>query len=272
MEKAILNIDVLNISQGMNGNYSHQGDLALDIIDCTFFKAPFTSVIKRIYTTNNTVWLESLEKVEYADGTIDYMTIMTMHDNDVSHFTVGQIINQGQTYYEPGIKGKVTGSHIHVAVGKGKFTGNGWHKGKYQLQSKCYAWLINNQYSITKALYLYSDTKIINGIYNWKTSVYTTIESRKKTLEEIAYEVIKGLWGNNPERKKRLIECGYNYNEVQSKVNEILNHVSSIVYIVEKGDYLIKIGKKFNKDWKKIAKNNNIKFPWIIHVGQKLII
>lgn len=272
MEKAILNIDVLNISQGMNGNYSHQGDLALDIIDCTFFKAPFTGIVKRIYTNNNTVWLESLEKVEYADGTVDYMTIMTMHDNDVSNLKVGQTIKQGEIYYEPGIKGKATGSHIHVAVGKGKFTGNGWYQGQYQIQSKCYAWPIYNQYDITKALYLYSDVKIINGIYDWKKSVYTITESKKKTIEELAYEVIKGLWGNNPERKERLTKSGYDYNAVQVKVNEILNPISGITYTVEKGDYLIKIGKKFNKSWKEIAKNNNIKFPWIIHVGQKLII
>lgn len=132
MEKAILNVDVLNISQGMNGEFSHQGDLAIDMTDCTYLRAPFTGVIKRIYTNNNTVWLESLEKVEYADGTMDYMTIMTMHDNDVSNLKVGQTVKQGDIYYEPGIKGKATGSHIHIAVGKGKFTGNGWYQGQYQ--------------------------------------------------------------------------------------------------------------------------------------------
>lgn len=44
----------------------------------------------------------------------------------------------------------------------------------------------------------------------------------KKSIEEVAQEVIQGKWGNNPERKKKLEEAGYDYNKVQSKVNEIL--------------------------------------------------
>ena len=46
--------------------------------------------------------------------------------------------------------------------------------------------------------------------------------SPDKTIEELAQEVIQGKWGNNPERKKKLEEAGYDYNKVQSKVNEIL--------------------------------------------------
>ena len=44
----------------------------------------------------------------------------------------------------------------------------------------------------------------------------------KKSVSTIAKEVISGKWGNNPERKKRLEESGYNYTEVQKKVNELL--------------------------------------------------
>lgn len=43
-----------------------------------------------------------------------------------------------------------------------------------------------------------------------------------KTVEEIAKEVIDGKWGNGTERKKKLTAAGYDYNEVQSKVNELL--------------------------------------------------
>ncbi|MEZ3439082.1 MAG: peptidoglycan DD-metalloendopeptidase family protein [Oscillospiraceae bacterium] len=44
----------------------------------------------------------------------------------------------------------------------------------------------------------------------------------KKTVDEIAQEVIRGDWGNGDVRKKRLIEAGYNYSEVQAKVNELM--------------------------------------------------
>ena len=45
-----------------------------------------------------------------------------------------------------------------------------------------------------------------------------------KTIEQLAYEVLAGLWGNGEERKKRLITAGYDYAAVQAKVNEILGN------------------------------------------------
>ena len=44
-----------------------------------------------------------------------------------------------------------------------------------------------------------------------------------KSIDEIAREVIGGKWGNGDDRKNRLQNAGYNYSEVQAKVNEILN-------------------------------------------------
>lgn len=169
MEKAILDIKELDIIQKMNGSYSHNGDKAIDLGKaCSYLRAPFTGTIKRIYKNSNAVWLESSEKVMYADGTVDYMTVMTLHDNNISNLKVGQKIYQGETYYHPGVKGNVTGSHIHIAVGKGKFRGNGWYKGKYQPKAKSYAWLIYNQYDVNKALFIADKVKQTNTLYKWK--------------------------------------------------------------------------------------------------------
>ena len=44
----------------------------------------------------------------------------------------------------------------------------------------------------------------------------------KKSVDEVASEVIQGKWGNGAERKNRLIAAGYDYNEVQKRVNELL--------------------------------------------------
>ena len=44
----------------------------------------------------------------------------------------------------------------------------------------------------------------------------------KKSNEEIAREVIKGLWGNGITRKLKLAKAGYNYAEIQKRVNELL--------------------------------------------------
>lgn len=44
----------------------------------------------------------------------------------------------------------------------------------------------------------------------------------KESVEAVAKEVIAGKWGNNPERKAKLIKAGYNYMEVQAVVNKLL--------------------------------------------------
>ena len=46
--------------------------------------------------------------------------------------------------------------------------------------------------------------------------------SSKKSIDEIAREVIKGLWGNGQDRKNRLEKAGYDYDAVQDRVNELL--------------------------------------------------
>ena len=43
-----------------------------------------------------------------------------------------------------------------------------------------------------------------------------------KTVDELAREVIRGLWGNGTDRKNRLTAAGYDYYAVQARVNELL--------------------------------------------------
>lgn len=43
-----------------------------------------------------------------------------------------------------------------------------------------------------------------------------------KSVDDVAREVIKGLWGNGKNRKDRLTSAGYNYDDVQRRVNQIL--------------------------------------------------
>lgn len=44
----------------------------------------------------------------------------------------------------------------------------------------------------------------------------------KKSVDEIAREVIRGDWGNGIDREKRLKAAGYDYAAVQKRVNELL--------------------------------------------------
>ena len=60
--------------------------------------------------------------------------------------------------------------------------------------------------------------KLVNS--SWICLKYT----KKVTVDitKIAKEVIDGKWGNGEERKARLTKAGYNFTEVQNKVNELL--------------------------------------------------
>lgn len=48
------------------------------------------------------------------------------------------------------------------------------------------------------------------------------VGSATKTVDEVAREVIKGLWGTGQDRINRLKSAGYNADAVQKRVNEIL--------------------------------------------------
>ena len=44
-----------------------------------------------------------------------------------------------------------------------------------------------------------------------------------KSNLDVAKEILEGKWGNGADRKKRLTEAGYNYEDVQGIVNALLN-------------------------------------------------
>lgn len=67
-----------------------------------------------------------------------------------------------------------------------------------------------------------------DGQYGPKTkakleALYTSkTNSMKKSVDEIAREVIAGKWSSGDERKEKLKSAGYDYQTVQNKVNELL--------------------------------------------------
>jgi len=126
LEFALFPSGTLNVTQGAYDHYSHQKQNALDITTTNgSVYAPFTGKIVRIdrgYSRYNTVWLESSDKVVFADGSIDYMTVVFMHDNNVSDLSVGQILTQGEYFYDMGVAGGATGPHVHIAVIRGQYS------------------------------------------------------------------------------------------------------------------------------------------------------
>lgn len=60
------------------------------------------------------------------------------------------------------------------------------------------------------------------GFDSYITTKGGSTVSTKRSVTEIAKEVIAGKWGNGDARKKALTKAGYNYEAVQKKVNELL--------------------------------------------------
>lgn len=54
------------------------------------------------------------------------------------------------------------------------------------------------------------------------------VETTPKSNEELADEVIRGLWGNGTDRKQRLTDAGYDYSAVQSIVNELAKNFTPV--------------------------------------------
>lgn len=57
----------------------------------------------------------------------------------------------------------------------------------------------------------------------YDTNATVAVTTKKKSVDTIAREVIHGAWGTGAIRKTALTKAGYNYEAVQTKVNEILN-------------------------------------------------
>ena len=68
---------------------------------------------------------------------------------------------------------------------------------------------------------VHTDNK--SDVYGWVNAAdISGAGSGKKSVEELASEVLAGKWGNGAERKKRLEAAGYSYSAVQKKVNELI--------------------------------------------------
>lgn len=85
-----------------------------------------------------------------------------------------------------------------------------------------------NEQIATRSYKNYSARVIIRYLGDFSADIdkkvnATTNKTIKKSVDVIAQEVIDGKWGNGDDRKAKLEKEGYNYKEVQNKVNEILS-------------------------------------------------
>ena len=121
---ALFPADSMRITQGAYDTYSHMRQNAIDMQPTNSMAfAPFNAMIVRKdvgYAVCNGVWIQSVDKVRYADGSYDYMTVLYMHDDNIDNLTVGQMLTQGEYFYHSGTTGNSSGAHVHIAVYRGQ--------------------------------------------------------------------------------------------------------------------------------------------------------
>lgn len=112
------------------------------------------------------------------------------------------------------------------------------------------------------------------GAFRYKAWQKPTPATTKKSVDDIAREVIAGKWGNGEDRRIRLEKAGYNYGVIQARVNEMVKgqNAAAKVYTVVRGDTLSGIAARFGTTVAKLVKDNAIKNANLIYPGQKIII
>ena len=178
-EVALFPLPYLYISQGelMPSNYSHYNTYNMDFLGWDAngrvyqapLYAPFTMKVVALwdYNGSHTVSFESVDKVHFADGSLDYMTIEFTHAQNPPYHTIGDVVSQGQLCYYTGTFGQATGDHVHMCCGKGYYDGYTQRTGGH--------YDLTNRYHIYDSLYI-NDTVIQydSHDYPWKTYISPT--------------------------------------------------------------------------------------------------
>lgn len=174
-EVALFPMPYMYISQGelMPSNYSHYNTYNMDflgwdangrVLQAPVY-APFTMQIVSLwdYNGSHTVTWESVDKVHFADGSLDYMTIEFTHDNNPPYHTIGVTVQQGDLCYHTGTYGNVTGDHVHICCGKGHFIDYTQRVGGH--------YDLTNRYHMYDSLYV-NDTTIVYDSHDYDWQIY----------------------------------------------------------------------------------------------------
>ena len=161
-------------TQDYNDTPSHMGSLANDVrgIKCGVRYPYYAPVDVRCVNINRKyafTWWQSLEKVRFADGTIDYVTFLFGHDNIINCY-IGQVVHQGVQIGNMGNAGLADGVHCHIEVGRGKQ--NTW------IQNKEGVYCIPEQVKLEDVFFI-DNTNVLKSSLKWK--LLNTIDRTKST-------------------------------------------------------------------------------------------
>ena len=157
-QKSMYFMKTCAITQGKNVG-SHLGSTATDHGGAGTHSEkcymPWDGRVVRCRTNaNGECYVESLEPVEYPDGTVDYQKALFIHDSSFN-VSVGQVLKQGEYFYDEGGMGggnpNKFATHVHVEFGRGK-----WKSAK-QFPNAQGTYIIEDQIDIEDAVFMPAD-------------------------------------------------------------------------------------------------------------------
>ena len=183
----------------------------------------------------------AIKKLEGKE--LDLPFYLDMEDKDIQGETVATLTNQCNEFAKyVKSKGFQAGVYANLNWLKNELNPSDFDK-------KISVWVAQYykecQYEGKYDVWQYASDGSINGIsgncdmnYLYNTDIIkesgSTDTSDKKTIDELAQEVIDGKWGDGEDRKTKLEKAGYDYDAVQDRVNEILSRPKKSITEVAK--------------------------------------
>lgn len=177
-EVMLFPLPYMYMSQDEGGDYSHLYTYSIDFLgwgaNGRIYHAPYYAPCscKCVYVGGSgSRVFQSLNKVHFPDGTLDYVCFNTVHDNNPIA-SLNQVFTQGDLIGHTGTAGNVTGDHVHLNTARGTYQGfYDVGTGHYQLR---------NSTHIYDTMYV-NDTVIRQGYgHNWQTYNGGIIPNYKK--------------------------------------------------------------------------------------------
>ena len=212
-----------------------------------------------IYNYCNTVdtLKEGLEwALEQLDGKkLDMPIYLDMEDKDIQGETVETLTEQCNEFAKyVKSKGYQAGVYANVNWLKNELNPSDFDKDISVWVAQYYK---ECQYTGKYDIWQYASDASVSGIsgncdmnYLYNEDIIKesgTDTSDKKTIDELAQEVIDNKWGNGEARKTALEKAGYDYDAVQDRVNEILSKPKKSITEVAKDVIAGKYGNGDNR-------------------------
>lgn len=187
IQKALFPLERISVTQGRYTEPSHAKQNAMDFgyKDALYAYAPFDGTIVETASKHHAIWFQSNNKVKYADGTEDYMTVLFMHGYwDDPVVTKGKSYSQGDKIFKVGGFGNTPkyndyAAHFHIEVIRGQKSG----------------WTARGNVNLEDAFYVNEDFTTIRkgGGFDWKTTDGKTLDNDKAIKEFVARMYVVAL-------------------------------------------------------------------------------